>query len=247
MIGVLLALMAVSTGFTLSKMNRIRNELTDITGNNVPLTEIITAITINQLKQAVWFERALRLAVELKDDDEASGNFIGAKEVFNGFAEGVDVEIKKGEKIAEEAINAANTGESRREFEEVLNHLKVIEKGHANYNSRVLNIFEEIARGTVYEFKDAIKKIEREEEQLNHESGKFLRRIEQFTEASILQTEGDERAVILLMKGITIFVLIFGITISVILILTSFNKPLIVDMDHRGTETKEIAEEDKLL
>jgi len=246
-IGILLALVVVSTGVTLSKMNRIGNEIEEITGKNIPLTEIITEITINQLEQAIWFERALRFAIEMKEDDDALKNFTRAKEAFNRLAQLVGNEIRKGEKIAEEAVNVAHTQESRRELEDVLNHLKVIEKEHANYNSHVVKIFEEITLGTVREFKDAIEKIEAEEDQLGHELEKFLRRIEKFTEASILQTERDEKAVILLMRGITIFALIFGITISIILIIIGFNKPLIVDIDRTGTESKEITEEDKFL
>ncbi len=246
-IGILLTLVVVSTGVTLSKMNRIGNEIKEITGTNIPLTEIITKITINQLEQTVWFERALRFAIEMKEDDEAPKNFTRAKEAFNRLAQLVDDEIKKGGKITEEAIKVAHTQESQRELEAVLNHLKVIEKEHANYNSHVVKIFEEITRGTVHEFKDAIEKIEAEEDRLDHELEKFLGRIEEFTEASILRTEHDEDAVILLMRGITIFALIFGITISIILITIGFNKPLIVDMDHTGIESKEIAEEDNFL
>ncbi len=243
-IGMLLALIVISTGITLSKLDLIGKEIKEITEEGIPLTKIITEITIHQLEQAIHFERAIRFGMEMKSSDAAARNFQIEKKAFHQLGLKVDDEINEGEKIAQEAINLSISEASKKEFKNIFDHLKIIEQKHAQYESHVFSIFNDIAHGIFREYEEIVGKVEAEEDQLDYELENFLREVEKFTEESILRTEEEENTVSLMMRGITFFALIFGISISLVLVFTSFNKPLFVGIERVESEMKEIIQDD---
>ena len=74
MVGVLLLLMAISAAYGILKINHVGNELHAIAEEDIPLTEAVTEITVNQLEQAIWFERALRYGEVLAANEMADGS-----------------------------------------------------------------------------------------------------------------------------------------------------------------------------
>ncbi len=78
----LLSLLVISTGITLSKMDRIGKEIKEIAQEDIPLIKIVTEITINQLAQAIHFERALRFALEKVENKNALKSFNIEKKVY---------------------------------------------------------------------------------------------------------------------------------------------------------------------
>jgi len=235
-IGLLLVAIVISAGFTLSRMNRIEAEIKTVIDANLPLNEIIMNIYTHKLEKAIWFERALHSVAAMNaGDKEAARKFARAQETFNRMASLIDDEIAKGQEMARAAIDGSHSNESQRALgTEVLTHLEVIEQKHVEYNGHVATLLEAIARGTVEDFEDTIEAIEAEEDRLHQELETFLRNNEQRATASLLHIRYAEETVILLMRSITVFSLIFGIAISILLMIVGFRKPIIVEMDDAG-------------
>jgi methyl-accepting chemotaxis protein len=225
MVLVILVLMVISAGFGIIKIGVIGDELRGIAEEDIPLTEVVTEVTVNQLEQAIWFERALRFGEVLASKEHAKEGLKAAEEHFEKHAHLSDEEFKEAEKICEHAAGNAKTDEARREFEEMDEHLKTIEKHHADYEHHVHQVFDLIHKGKLHEAEELAEKVESEEEELNHELEQFLKVVEKFTADAALKAEHDEQSAIRGMSIISIFSVVFGLFMG-IFITRGITKPI---------------------
>jgi methyl-accepting chemotaxis protein len=225
MVLILLVLMLISNGFGIIKIGNIGGELKSIAEEDIPLTEMITEITVNQLEQAIHFERALRFGEVLSSKEMAKEGLKHAEKEFEKHTLLVNDEFKKAEKLAEHVSKTAGTEKTRKEFEEINHHLKDIDKRHADYEHHVHQIFAMINKGQIHEAENLAEKVEKEEEALDHELEQFLKRIAKFTEEAALKAEHDEQSAIKGMTTIAIFGVVFGILMGII-ITRSITKPI---------------------
>jgi len=224
MVGVFLALMAISSGFGMLKIGSIGDQIVQIAEEDIPLTEMITEITINQLEQAIWFERALRYGEVLASKEAGREGLKHAEEKFEELTKLVDHQLKQGEELAEHAAKGAKTDEARREFQEMDKTLKVIEKHHADYEHHVHQTFALINTGKLPEAEVLAEKIEVEEEELDHELEQFLKKVGKFTEKAALKAEHDEQTAVRGMSIVAIISMVFGIFMG-IFITRSITRP----------------------
>jgi methyl-accepting chemotaxis protein len=199
---VLLILMVSIAGFGIVKLNSIGEEIKGIAEEDIPLTTALTKVTEHQLESALWFERALRYGEVLASKADAAQGLQQAEGEFQTESEEVTEQLKEAEKIAEHAMTSANTTEARREFQEIDDQLKAIEKEHEDYEHHVQQAFSLINEGRINEAEVLAEKIEVEENDLNHEIEQFLQKTETFTQEAALRAEHDEEAAL---KGIWIF------------------------------------------
>ena len=134
--GFILILLIVIATIGIMKLNVIGKEITEIAHNDIPLTKVVTSLTLHQLEQAIWYERALRFA-ETKKHNE----LIKAEREFVNFSKLVNVEIIKAEEIAKKGIDVAHNQETKDKYEEVYKYLKVIEQEHEDYEKHVEEIW----------------------------------------------------------------------------------------------------------
>lgn len=85
MISVILLLMVISSGFGIIKMGEIGNELKTIAEEDMPLTKMITEITINQLEQSNGIEQVNVAIFEM--DKVVQQNAANAEETASGSEE----------------------------------------------------------------------------------------------------------------------------------------------------------------
>jgi len=225
MVAILLILMAISSVFGILKMGVIGDEIKGITEQDLPLTKTITEITTNQLEQAIWFERALRYGETIQKNQSAKAAFKTAEEEFHRLNKLVNEELKEGEKIAEHARDNAKTAHERKEFEEIDEHLKFIEKKHAGYGDYVLEVFALLHKGKLHEAEEVAEEVEKKEEELDHELEQFLKKVEKFTEDAAVKAEHDENSALMLMSIISVFATVFGLVMA-IFTTRSITKPL---------------------
>ena len=131
-VSLIIFLLVAVAGVGIFQMQSIGSEIEEIAEQDMPLTEAITKITVHQLEQAINFERLLRYGEEIESDPSAEAKFEKAFEHFEKLTKQVDLEILEAEKIAERAIDHANTPAARQEFEHVLTALLKIETEHAD-------------------------------------------------------------------------------------------------------------------
>ncbi len=225
LVSILILLMGVLSLFSIVKMGNIGDEIKSIAEEDIPLIEVVTKITIHQLEQAVWFERALRFGEVLASKEDAKKGLLHAEEEFRRLSALTNNEIKEAEEISQHAAENAHTDAARAELEEVGEHLKVIEGEHSDYEKHVEEAFEFINQGKLHDAEVLAEKIEKEEDDLNKELEEFLMQIEKFTEEAALTAERDEQAAVKAIIIISIIALILGLALG-ILITRAITRPL---------------------
>jgi methyl-accepting chemotaxis protein len=215
MVGCLLLLMALNSGFGILKISQVGKELETIAEEDIPLTEAIAEITVNQLEQAIWFERALRFGEVLADKRHAAEGLKQAEIKVMEHSRLVGELEQKALELVHRAIQVAQSEEARQEFQSVSTQLETITKHHQDYEHRVEQAFALIHQGKLHEAEQLAEKVEVEEENLDHELEVLLKEIEAFTAASAKKAEADEHAAFTGMLIITAAALIIGLFMGV--------------------------------
>ena len=188
-----IVLMAVIVWWGLSKMSIIGEEIQEIAEKDIPLVESLTAITVNQLGQALALERALR-AGGVKDIELEAETQIREMHTRFGALNGHIVdEIKRGESLAEAGMNTALTPEEKAEFEGVLSQLKIIEQHHEDYERHVEEAFALIESGRADLAEQLAVKVEGEGVRLDKELKALLLEVAEFTQQSVNTVDQEER------------------------------------------------------
>lgn len=62
LVGALLSLIILVSAFAVTKMEKVALEIDSIANNNIPLTKVVTDLTVHQLESAVMLEKLLRFS-----------------------------------------------------------------------------------------------------------------------------------------------------------------------------------------
>ncbi len=213
----LIVLMLGTTGYALITMNSIGKKMTTIAEQDMPLTKIITEITVHQLEQAINFERALRYGEKMKNNELSRANFNKALSTFNQLNKKVEQELKRGQIVARDAHKFSGSMKERNEFEHVSNLLLDIENQHTIYDNDVRQVFFELSKGNVHQVQELAEKVEKEEEIIDQNLEKLLLEIENFTELSTREAEHDEQRAFKILS-IAVFVSIIVGVVSALVI-----------------------------
>lgn len=206
------------------QMNKIGKELMSIAESDIPLTEVISRVTVHQLEQAVLFERMMRLyGVQSPDADN---KLVGARSHFFELAQKVEKEIKEGEKVAESAIKRAHTEAERKEFTAVLETLKRIEKEHKDYDAHATEIVKLAEDGKLDEATNRITGIEKEEAKLDQELTGLLHDVEIFTLNAARTAEAHEQDAIVQLTIASVFAAVFGFGLAWLMAHRAISGPL---------------------
>ena len=220
LIGLLVAFLAMIGGIGYYKMNIIGHEIQEIAERDIPLTEILTKVTVHQLEQAILLEQALRYAnISVHSKEHTLDSVM---KHFKKIAYKVDDEIKLAEEMAEKFIDEAYDDYAKKEFEKILKELKIIEKHHKSYDDHAFEIFDKIKNKTSLKnsnslndsitkegFKKLIITTEAEQEELDKELENLLFEVESFTHKSAKKAFEDEergKALILILSIIAIII-----------------------------------------
>jgi len=225
LVAMLFALLIILSYISISSMNKIGSEIEAIAEQDIPMTTAITAITTNQLEQAINFERALRYGEEMQTNASSVAKFKGSVKHFTELSHQVDEEIIKTEKDVKKAITNAHTAADKKEFQHVLSVLKNIEVEHKNYEHHAEKVFSLLLKGQMHEAHDLAESVEAEEEKLDNELKALLHEIEKFTQNATLKAHADEKSAITLLISVLVVALVSGSLLS-FFIITGIIKPL---------------------
>ena len=229
-VGVLLLLMAVSSGFGIIKIGHVGEELKTIAEEDIPLTKALTGATIHQLEQAIHFNGSLRMAEWMKHlkfhhpdpDDTKHGVYAEVVQKleheiskFEEHSRMAVEQIKHSEEIARHAISTATSDAMRTEFEQTLSHLEKVELQHQEYDHHAHQVFKLLREAKTVEATNLANAVESEQEALDHDLENFLKHVEEFTLAAVAKAEKDEQAAFTGMATITVAALLIGLILSV--------------------------------
>ncbi|MBF0622304.1 MAG: methyl-accepting chemotaxis protein [Magnetococcales bacterium] len=206
--------------YSIMQMNTIGGHIRAIADQHIPLTEAVTKIESHQMEQAIMFERSLRAGETMKASSHSAELFKHAQHAFEELAGEVDNEIKQAEELTLHSMKTALTEEERKSFSQVLDHLKVIEAEHQDFDHHVEQVFELLSKGEMHEAHQLAEKIEHEEEQLDKELETFLMTVEKFTEEAVISAEHTEEAAFSMMLIMTLSGIIFGTGFSLVMLRT---------------------------
>jgi methyl-accepting chemotaxis protein len=204
--GLVILLVAVSAaiaGVGIWKMDKIGREIAEIAEQDIPLTEVVTRITIHQLEQAVLIEKG---AGHLNP-----ANFGDLGKSFADLGHKVEGEIKEAEKILAAAVTHAATAESKQEFEHLLTVMKRVEAGHRAYEKQGETLFALMASGDMDKAKGLAAKTEADQKQLDADLIAALAQLEKFTQRSASNAEQDEQTGMKLLIGFALAGLLIGV------------------------------------
>ncbi len=210
-----LLLLILSIGITsMIGINNIGYELKEIAKEDIPLTEIFTQIIINQLKQAIWFERSLNLS---KNNQQ----FAESKAAFFELNKTIGDNFDKGTAITAEILDSSDSG-TRSIANKMIEFLVSTKRKHQEYTRQVQEVFNLLSKEQ--EITTLVTTIETLENLLSKELSYSLTQIERFTEDSTITAEQHEKNTMLTVLIITGLALLFGIIngISVVRTLIKF-------------------------
>jgi len=223
-VGLCIGFTAIVAGTGIYQLASIGSEIESIAEQDIPLTNVVSEITVGQLEQSVLLERIMGLGGVVPENRLAV--LLEAEAGFEDYAKKVDAQIKHGEALAEDAILHAHTDEQRAEFEIVLHALEKIEKEHKTYDDHALEIIDLINAGRVSEAGKKAARIQKEQYELNHELEELLFEIETFTLAAAVTAEEHEKFAVKLMIGISIVSALLGFGLSSFVMRRSVAQPL---------------------
>ena len=209
-VGMLGLMVAIVLGISLSaiySLGSIATLLTEIAEEDIPLTTSVAEITVLQLEQELWAERAISGAyskdTKLLQESEHQFEIATAKAAD---------ELKKAEKLAKHGLDLAHDENAKKKFQEVFDHLVKINAEHEEYTHHTESLFTLLNQGKVKKKSthDQIELLEAEADQLTHELEAFLHNIEAFTTQAALDAEHNEAAAVIRAIVITIFALVLA-------------------------------------
>ena len=194
-LGFLVLCFAVTIVVTLWRMNSITAEIEEIADMQMPLTEVVTQVSLNQLEQAIYFERILRLgyASSGAPSRTALDPLVTAFEKDGKF---VNEQVVVAEEIVAHAIIAAYLPETSQRYEAILGTLKHFEAGHALYEEHAFELIEAVRRGDTALVEGKIAGVVEEEEKLDHEIADILLEIEHLTADSLNLVKEHEKTAV---------------------------------------------------
>ncbi|MBE9396693.1 methyl-accepting chemotaxis protein [Pontibacterium sp. N1Y112] len=218
-----LVLLALSTviASTVYQMAQIRDELTAIAEENIPMTELVSEVVIKQLEQAISFERALHFgvyqALSSNTHDAASRYNSNRDRFFKLDAEVNDLFVRSESflKTLEEHADSQSNRDKLIEFEK---KTLSIDHAHKQYTQHVTEVFKALESNNVLRAETLAAKIEVEEDQLNSAVEHLLIDLGKYTEASAIRAEQHEEQaltnVLIISLIAMIMVVVFCILIS---------------------------------
>ena len=197
--------------FALQKLDNFSENLHSISKDS-EITSVVADATLNQLEQAISFERALRYGAEIGLEPDAEHHFKEAVSKFSEFSIQVEKAVDRGRNLAKADKKSAITAAEIEEFDHVLNLLTQVETEHAEYVDHSLKVFQLLRAGKLHESVIAAEKVEKEEEHIDHELEALLIELEKFTQKAI-DTASNEKTIAF---NVLVSAVIFSVIVTII-------------------------------
>lgn len=183
---------------------QVNNELKVVVQHEIPITEVISRITVHKLEQTSWLERAFRhadiAARSQQNNEENTRLLIEAKAKFNEIAVQVEKEFDDALEMSTEAQKRAQAEGMRNEFRSIEQSLNSIREEYAGYINHVNELFASFMHGNLNDAEQAANETEKLEEDFNQRLESLLFESEKNAQrflSSIEEREGRAIAMII--------------------------------------------------
>ncbi|NQZ32827.1 MAG: methyl-accepting chemotaxis protein [Oceanospirillaceae bacterium] len=214
--GVLLLLLLSSFIYAIYSLNNIGGQLTTIVEEDMPLTQKLTVITVEQLEQAISFERVLRFGAILAVEPRALQKFDTAVNRFVKGTSVIDDTIEKAIKLTDHAADF-NDPVLLKKMKKVKKALQHILFAHQQYVGHAEQVFSLYVQGDMQQAEIKAVQVEREEAVLDQEIEALLFDIQSFTQQSARAAHHHEQEAIVTLSVIVAVGILLGVLISFII------------------------------
>lgn len=187
----ILVIFSISSGYTLFSMASIGKELTLISEKDLPLTQVISEVTVHQLEQTVAYGNAVRFAFS---DGSNSASVKKSIDRFRSLSAAVDEELERAHNIA---VSADETSDerSKREFEKIDSAISKITASHKAFEEEVEQAFGALLRMDFDAVRVLSAEIDVHAEELDNALENLQQEIVAFTQRSaVIATDHEKTA-----------------------------------------------------
>lgn len=194
---------ALVTGVAILATSRVADRLTGVTREELPLLGVLTSITVNQLEQAVSFEKALRLAEPGIVETPARGIDFGAQtNRFTVLGVRIEDQLQVAFSMTREALRQSADPVFREEFRALVESLHAIRLTHNRYMGTAQRVFFLLETGGRGEADRLLPSIAIEQKNLASEVEQLVHQVENIATASAAAALGQVHANIFVMIGV---------------------------------------------
>ena len=194
---------------------QVNNEFKMVLRHEMPITDVISRITVYKLEQTSWLERALRYADIAarsgQDDEENTRLLIEAKAKFKEIAKKVEIEIDDALAMSTEAQKHAQEEEMINELRSIHRSLISIREEYAGYIDHVSQLFALFSPGNLSDAQQAASRTEKLEEDFNQRLESFSFESKKNSQRLLSRIEEREAKAIIIVAMIISIALLFTV------------------------------------
>ncbi len=210
MVTILLAITFFIAGFGMVSITNVGENLRGIAKADVPLLNSITRITVNQLEQSVWFERAL-MSVE-QDDwssyDKAETRLISLGDV-------VDTEFDVSMQLLKSTIEDSADKENGNKYSDISARLNKVYVEYADLNESTQEMLVHMKKGTISSTDIDMSMVKQQVQAISEELRALTAEISGATQSIAVITKQQESDATNMMMVISVLALLMAIGLGV--------------------------------
>ena len=210
MVTILLAITFFIAGFGMVSITNVGENLRGIASADVPLLNSITRITVNQLEQSVWFERAL---MSVEQDDWNS--YEKAETELISLGDMVDTEFNVSMQLLKSTIEDTAGRESDNKYSDISARLNKIYVEYADLNESTQEMLVHMKKGTISSTDIDMSMVKQQVQAISEELRALTAEISGATQSIAVITKQQESDAAYMMTIISVLALLMAIGLGV--------------------------------
>jgi methyl-accepting chemotaxis protein len=210
MVTIMLAITFFIAGFGMVSITNVGENLRGIASADVPLLNSITRITVNQLEQSVWFERAL---MSVEQDDWKS--YDKAKTELISLGDMVDTEFDVSMQLLKSTIEDTANQESGNKYSDISGRLNKIYVEYADLNESTQEMLVHMQKGTISSTDIDMSLVKQQVQTISEELRELTAEISGATQSMAVITKQQESDAAYMMTVISVLALLMAIGLGV--------------------------------
>ncbi|KYN90950.1 chemotaxis protein [Vibrio cidicii] len=216
LVGALLSLIILVSAFAVTKMEKVALEIDSIANNNIPLTKVVTDLTVHQLESAVMLEKLLRSSqIPIKSVVNEQATYI---EKLRQETESANADLAQAIQRLKLAANQDVAPEMQRYLSELSHDFQVLQQEQGSFQQQLDRFLKDAALGVnSSELTDKAADLDALETKLNSLTEAIAIKIKDATEKSVNLTLEEEQEAIHGMMLVSVFGLVVGSVLGLLM------------------------------
>ncbi len=221
-----LALLGVVATVSIWEMDKIGHQIEGIATRDIPLTDALTRITVQQREQTIHFERAIRAAERMHLGLASEDVFEQALRSFDNLTTKINHEIAGARTLLKKAGERDPTEETAHFLTGVTRRLDEIAVSHIAFDHHSAWIFSYLQAGVLDDAQSLIVELRHEEAKLDASIKALRVKIHRFTSKAAMTANDNENSARILIGMFTLAALVLGLGTAILLVRRNISLPL---------------------